>query len=294
MLIEELRNSCFFRYRNFNDNTLDEILTGNVWHSKPSLLNDPFEFNFEFDWANFTIDNFVQINNSLGIFPQHTMENLYLGAKNLRYQIFDKLETEVRRVIVERKEEMESIAFICCFASSPDNPLMWSHYSNGMQGLCIAYNRDTLAKSEDFKRIIPVEYVDSPYQITHEHLQGELISFQTTPVTYDFSKRTHTAAEIELTFNVHFKSYKYMFQKHLRWNYEGEHRSLAVSPASKNAIGCLKNIGSDSISAIIFGHRMSKTNINILELICRNKEIKMFKATPRRSDFSVTIEEHIF
>lgn len=294
MLVDEINNHCLFRYRNFNDNTLDEILTGNVWHSKPSLLNDPFEFNFEFDWENFTMENFVYINKRLGIFPQDVMEKLYLGDESFRYNFFEILQSEVERVISERKEQLENVTFVCCFASSPDNPLMWSHYSNGMQGLCIAYKKDILKESEDFKRIIPVKYVESPFKISYEQLGGERLSLETTPHAYDFTKKSDNPAEIELKFSVYFKSYNYIFQKHSRWSYEGEHRNLAIDHTMNNSAGCLKKVGTNSISSIIFGYRMSKTNIRILELICRSKNIKMFRAIPRKSDYSVIIQEHFF
>ncbi|HHF0508392.1 TPA: DUF2971 domain-containing protein [Vibrio antiquarius] len=294
MTLDEISTNCFFRYRDFNNNTLEELLTGNVWHSKPSLLNDPFEFHFDFDWDTFTFGNFIKINQALQIFPFHIMENLYLGNEIFRKQLFDKLKQEVERVVIERKRDIDNVAFLCCFASSFDNPLMWSHYANGMQGLCIAYKKDIVKESNDFERIIPIEYVVTPNKIDYSSLSGTRTSIIQRPLTFDLSHKAITPAELEVRFNIHFKSYQHMFQKHSRWEYEGEYRNVVIDRTREGASGCLKNIGENAIGAIIFGYRMPQDNIQSLESICRDKGITMYKALPRKSDYSVILEEHTY
>ncbi|HCH4647899.1 TPA: DUF2971 domain-containing protein [Vibrio parahaemolyticus] len=292
MTLDEISTNCLFRYRDFNSNTIEELLTGNVWHSKPSLLNDPFEFHFEFDWDTFTIENFAKINRELKIVPDEVAPKLYLGDESLFTQFFAKLKEQVESIITKRRTDIENFTFLCCFASTFDNPLMWSHYANGMQGLCIAYKKDVVAKSNDFKMVVPVEYVESPQKLSYLSLSGKSESHQKTSIPYDFSGKATTPVEFKTEFSISFKDYRYVFQKHSRWVYEGEYRNLVVDHSREGANGCLKNIGENAVEAVIFGHRIPQTSLKVLELICRDKGITMYKAMPKKSDYSVILEEH--
>lgn len=55
---------------------------------------------------------------------------------------------------------------ICCFASEPDNLLMWSHYGDGLRGFCVEFDEaavtEVIGGLEGFPFITDVAYADEP------------------------------------------------------------------------------------------------------------------------------------
>jgi hypothetical protein len=50
---------------------------------------------------------------------------------------------------------------IACFASNPTNLLMWSHYADGLRGLCVGFDENELSNSSD-SYLATVRYSDGP------------------------------------------------------------------------------------------------------------------------------------
>ncbi|MBJ2145355.1 DUF2971 domain-containing protein [Vibrio sp. IB15] len=289
--IDKLKRDCLFRYRDFNNNTINELLTGNIWHSKPEFLNDPFEFHFEFDWDEFSIKNLAAINNEWKLIPQIYLENLYLGDRSYLEHFFKSLKKQVNLIIENQRATFNEQSYVCCFSSNIDSPLMWSHYANGMQGICIAYKEQAISASEDFGMTVPVDYVNSPKKITYRNLEATSSLSEAQPI-HDFANAIQPISHY-ITFNIQFTNYEFLIQKHKRWEYEGEYRHIAIGSKDNGSVGCVKNV-ENAIEAVIFGFRISPTNLTVLELICRKNGIRMYKATPNKSDYSVAIEEHIY
>ena len=57
--------------------------------------------------------------------------------------------------------------YICCFSAVNDSVLMWSHYANSSQGICIEYDFSVLPSDSLIKNMIfPVGYTDSPLDLS--------------------------------------------------------------------------------------------------------------------------------
>ncbi|PMN08324.1 MULTISPECIES: DUF2971 domain-containing protein [Vibrio] len=293
MEINELKEKCLFRYRNFNDNTVNEILTGNIWHSRHELLNDPFEFSFLFDWSEYDKASLAKINNHLRLIPNENLQILYLGNKIFLDSFEQQLRDEINRIIDKKISDINEESFVSCFASSVDNPLMWSHYSNGMTGLCIAYNEEKVKESDHFSHPIAINYVSTPEKIRYTDLSVKEHDFQIEEILFLKPQHAIRPAQVKLSFELQIDNCKFLIQKHNRWKYEGEIRNLIIEPKESGKQGISVNIGSGCIDAIIFGSKISKSNLIILELICMKNNIPMFKASPNKNDFSVVINRHI-
>ena len=48
------------------------------------------------------------------------------------------------------KTVFDELAYMTCFAISPDNILMWSHYADSFRGICIEYDLDLLGSKNEY------------------------------------------------------------------------------------------------------------------------------------------------
>ena len=71
-----------YRYRPYNENTLRELIEGELWHSHVRNLNDPFEHPFDFDWDEIVLKNFPSINNHLKLVPESDFIFNYSNEQN--------------------------------------------------------------------------------------------------------------------------------------------------------------------------------------------------------------------
>lgn len=102
------------RFQKPSEYLLSEIETGQLYCSAPSRLNDPFDCRV--DWQS----SFSRV----------------LELPNLSDQRRKQLEL-VFSAFQQRDPHLE--AGICCFTINADNQLMWAHYAENYQGVCLYY-----------------------------------------------------------------------------------------------------------------------------------------------------------
>lgn len=156
---------------------------------------------------------------------------------------------------------------------------MWSHYADGMRGVCIAYNRKSIENHENFN-LQSVVYNIHPIEFNHDDLK-------TIPVisefkSYDFKNSEPILSEGRL---VRLKSQEYLFQKHISWEYEGEIRNI-VDP-NKRLNGQLVSFPSSAINAIIIGYKISNHNAKRIQNFCKKNHLSMFVAYPDKTNYKV-------
>ena len=76
--------------------------------------------------------------------------------------------------------------------------------------------------------------------------------------------------------------------KHMDWKYEDEMR-IIVDQFAKNTL----KIPSDIYKEIIFGHKMSDTDVKEIKIICSKlyPNIEFYSSVPNPKDFGMSIEE---
>jgi hypothetical protein len=118
---------------------------------------------------------------------------------------------------------------ICCFSDSPDNELMWTHYTDQYQGICIGYHpRLLLSGIPENARLVRLGYGLSPPRIGKDD----------APYT--------TEAAI-----------KVLSHKKACWAYEREWRVLALDNKAE-----LQIAAENCIKIVLLGSRISETHQN--------------------------------
>ncbi|UEM40623.1 DUF2971 domain-containing protein [Pectobacterium aquaticum] len=287
MSLSEVEETCLFRYRHFNKNTAKEILNKEIWHSDVKNLNDPFEFPIILDWSE--IDKKDKV-----LLTKYAMHFDFLPIEEIAYYCFhDKLDllhsiidNNLRSASLAMKEYYESL-YVCCFSKSLRDPLMWSHYSDGMKGLCIAYDKNILKKTSEYKNLKPVVYNKKPIEFLFKDFRADKVSDEFK--YYDEVHKENRIAEPRL---IRLNTFEHLYQKHERWAYEGEVRNIVDLdiPRSKRKDGALIKYPSDAIKAILVGCKMKRVHLKMVGKYCILNRLPLYKVSPNKIDYSILIE----
>jgi hypothetical protein len=112
--------------------------------------------------------------------PQHALSNITnsrlkisrLSDLNDPFELMglDSKHGQVRKLVREFKETFDSQTGLLCFSEDWTSPVMWSHYAEKHQGICLGFNtRRDLVKKVDYepKRLIPdLAESDEPFGLS--------------------------------------------------------------------------------------------------------------------------------
>ena len=220
-----LKVEKIYKYRAINQYSFDIIDKNILKFSHPSEFNDPFDCDFSticFDETD-KIDPLVQRDMDI-------IHELFSG----RLKVGDPLMNKSFESSVEGKLRFSSI---CSFSTSPDIPLLWSHYADSHKGMCLEFNNSThsMFVNEDFKADLEgnVDYDD---YASVNYLEGKIKAMQRLFAT-----------------------------KNKTWSYEQEYRILINKPG-----GCYK-YKPELLTAIYFGLKTSITDVNAIIHKCWDK-----------------------
>ncbi|MET0001514.1 MAG: DUF2971 domain-containing protein [Candidatus Thiodiazotropha lotti] len=165
----------YYKYRAFNTSTLDSLVHDSVYFANPSSFNDPLDCVPSVD-GNSTNEELREllsflikrrsesdiINNlkkarikgeHASVHAEQTarlqtnqmLQSIAYHATNPDYGD-DYIESESWLLVQEIQRELERhyVRGVCSFSTTFSSPLLWSHYGDQHQGLCIGYglNRD--------------------------------------------------------------------------------------------------------------------------------------------------------
>ena len=174
--IFELENpeKLFFKYRKLDKDTIDNIKDDKIHIQNPRNFNDPYDCRgFKMSFSNdLTYRDIKSFFNDLKVplFKKHweSKNKKQKSAIAKQCNRRDKLTEYLRIVFQIGADELfpdkydlnedpfvpgNEETYISCFSSTNKNILMWSHYSENHQGICIGYNYEMLKEI-----LYPVSY----------------------------------------------------------------------------------------------------------------------------------------
>lgn len=163
--------NTFYRYRSFNEATLDLLCRDSLYFANPSTFNDPLDCKPTLE-PDSTLEDLrallahlvkqrvrSEILESLtqarirgerakshaqrraDIEATHVLGGIADNATNPEYRISeDQAEISLLTQSIHRELARHYERGVCCFSSTYSNPLLWSHYSDQHRGLCIGYD----------------------------------------------------------------------------------------------------------------------------------------------------------
>lgn len=260
-LIFENAPKGLYKYRKFNEHSIQNLRNNKVWLSKPRYFNDPYELK---PYVN--IDgikaNWIKKNDELreSLKQLETINNMVKEHEyqNNRYNEFENymksFMEEEKEYIESRFNEFKDSMCICAFNESKDSLLMWSHYTDSHKGFCIEY---------DFKEM-------------YNHNKGLLAPVMYSNRIVDISKHSETNCIFTLC----------MLSKSNEWSYENEWRIICDSEEPKGMEWRVPKP-----KAIYLGCNMSEKHKNELSKIADELDIKKFVMQMKEDEFKLVPKE---
>lgn len=238
---DENEERLFFRYQKIDEYTKDNLKNNVLYFNDPENFNDPFDSKIDITyqgtkeaWSNFLLRN----KKNPKEISQWIRDKKIKRKKNILILNRTKINNELRKEIFEKSHYR-----ICCFSATKLNILMWSHYAENHQGICLCFKTNKKGNAYfltlDSKPYIlfPVEYVkEKPKKVNmlYEGQYKELMNFFLT--------------------------------KYTDWNYENEYRVTIMKDEFEQ--GYTKKFRKEDLEGIIFGLNAESEKIKeIYEII---------------------------
>lgn len=275
-----------FRFRSFNQYSLLELNNKTLWFSNVRSFNDPFEFRFEVDLT------LPKDRNTITKFVAFTEEDLQGDHQYTQQQIQDFIVHFNKKLSLLSDQELEEKADtlltdlvsrhvdglfkndetkVCCLSQSYDDPLMWSHYTDGMKGFVIVYN-EFGTKEGSAAPALHVNYVE----------KIPIIDYQTLQL-----KSSSDGMKLNT---------KVFASKHKRWSYEKEIRFFSNPnhpyPVMRNIKlrdGGVMDLPDYAIHGVIVGCKMNGDNLKIIQDICSRSGYKLYQANLNTDQYKIDV-----
>ena len=150
-----------YKYFRWNKYTKRLFTDNELYFGRSSEYNDPFEFAAKLQ---FNGDQIIRYIKRMPKWKQQAMMYLLKQAKSPADWFIDYYETQVKS------------SGMCCFTESFDNILMWAHYADNHQGICVAFDTDLMEDQDThfykmkYQKTLPI--ITMPWserkQIRHE------------------------------------------------------------------------------------------------------------------------------
>jgi hypothetical protein len=171
-------------------------------------------------------------------------------------QLVKLLSTSAQKVALNAIERLLSTRGITCFSECNDNILMWAHYANSSQGLCLEFD----TAFEPFSKVRKVYYDPFPPEIdlTQGLLDGDY-------------------AEVDRLYCT----------KSIDWAYEREWRGI------HSEAGTRFHYEQDCLTGIYFGSNVDRSFLEIVCLILQgqSKTVKFYEGRRSQDEFKVVFQE---
>jgi hypothetical protein len=258
-----------FRYQPYSGDYVqyvnDLILNNKIYYSNPLRFNDPFDCKlYGIRFSEESIERFMRERMRLQMqfvdmamppemrrpSPEHVTALLDATMQENRGKTIE----ECAKAIQDLHELVENEIGVLCLSSDPLNILMYSHYADSHQGICLEF---TLEKDNIF----------NPEQVRYAKDFPQL--------AFGLSQEVHHALAVAL-----------IATKSIDWSYEKEYRSLRGGGAG------IIEIPVNYLSGIIFGCAASDETVQAVMAVVKHsgKNIKLSKAVKSDSSFSLSIE----
>lgn len=197
----------FYKYRSINEHTESLLINNELFFNHPDNFNDPFDCKpdcFHRGTRDEWVDFFCRHRMHPAVARNLVKENLKNGNMKQKKNgiLFDKNNI---------KEYSDDGTFLraCCFSERKDSLLMWSHYANSHEGICLSFKSFSVGEYY----LLPLDSDDAlPF---HELKYKDMKPKPVNLMNRDTEETTRIITDYYLT-------------KFTDWHYESEYRLLST------------------------------------------------------------------
>jgi hypothetical protein len=271
--------SRLYKYQSINCNSTEALSKHAIWFSKPKAFNDPFDSNMKINGLERYFNSIALYVNALGVNTNNAdafinkITSLKSQGKS-EAEIIQQIESELISSgqsclkkqfdeIIQAYDEISQSAGILSLTTKNNNLLMWAHYANNHEGICLEFS--TTEASEQQKVCT---------------LADDSMTFKVDYVDY-----YPRALDMNLFDSTHSDRIRNLFLlKSKEWEYEEEWRVI-----NKDGNKLLPHPG--KLTGIIFGARVSdqKMDCVINAIKGYNSKPQLYQSITREDAFMLEI-----
>jgi hypothetical protein len=265
----KLRVPHLYHYQAFNAEYLREIIVGGTLHfSKPSDFNDPWDCRPWYDFNAITAPDILEqhVQWYVSISQKHRPD-IPIEQVDERANFFrtnpPALAEKIREFSQAMGEAINAQYRVYCLSTKSDCELMWAHYAQKHQGVCLEFS----VANELFCSAFPVHYaVDYPRFFMTDHAGPD----------------EHIAPLLSKS-----SAWAYEDEFRLISDEKGDPRDTIVTTAGK------REIPAKSLTAVIFGCLASdSTKQSIVQMIAESRHSPALKsAVQMRNQYKLMIAD---
>lgn len=238
-----------YKYQKIDDYSLSNLKNAQIFFNAPKKFNDPFEGAVA-SQVSFGEGEYQKI---LTHYREKFSQKFLQKTTSSKQGICKTLECSLNK----KKEEWSKKRGCWCSSKTNKNILMWSHYGDYHEGMCLAFETSLLPQ-ELKEKIRVVNYVQEPPKFCPLCLIGGCECSDTLEPLYT---------------------------KFTDWAYEEEVRVF-----HQNSGGFCDYV--NALKAVYFGARANEANIkSVREILHQNKNIKYFKGELSPTSYEVFFRE---
>ena len=247
------KNTLIFKYCNF-DSAEKIVTTRAIKFSNPGSFNDPFDcdldlLEFKFDGACEEVKAEVETMKSK-LISEHG-DSIKEAMESLHPELLEELYKKSAMDKIERSR-------VCCFSKKMDNTIMWSHYADKHNGICLIFD---LECEDPFTKY-------PPNKITQGY------------VSYDsYKPYNYLQSKVDGIRNL-------FLTKSGDWEYEDEYRYIILDGHE------MQEFKPEFLNGIIFGVTVRNEQIVSFKKLCSENNLshlKFYKCEKRKLDITIVV-----
>ena len=182
-----------YRYRKFNEHTVQELREGYFWISPPDDFNDPFDSALLIqhdlilaEMAKKSVGQFLDRPEIATLLAPEEKTSIHALDNPLPYlfeivqrgtghivswdKFMEQANVNLAPMWQAQSNRIANYLKICCFCENYTSTVMWGYYAEGHSGICIEYNTQELLSDDDIRPYLhPVIYAAKRFDSTGDY-----------------------------------------------------------------------------------------------------------------------------
>ena len=266
----EADSNLFYKYRAINDNTLNVLKNQELYFSHSSEFNDPFDSKSDLIWKG-------KMEDWIRFYSKYENKNPIV-VKNFINETIKKGLLKKKKGYIQPSQKNTGLKYLldypraCCFSKDKNNILMWSHYANEHNGICLCFNSEQIDNGNFL-------ILDS-----NPHLLFRVVYDENLP------KQVNMLSNYEPE-----KLVAFLHTKHSSWEYETEYRLILWGEDFHGKF--TKSFRKEDLEGIIFGLKTPIEDIEkVYDIIKPNYlqegiKVNFYKAQEIKGKYAINIKK---
>ena len=174
----------FYKYHKINDNLFSLLKNRTFWFSPQNDLNDPYDCKYSLSDKYLSSLHRKSCNALFKDLKEKNPEMVGITEDGFFEMMLPTLKNE------DWMNGFHNLLFndglgwcVCCFTTDPLNELMWAHYADSYNGVCLEFNLSKTAYLHE--KIFPIKYNDTFHLINSVEELPEVLLTKRTVWTYE-------------------------------------------------------------------------------------------------------------